>query len=258
METRINKFFVVSDLHGSLKAYEYAKGIAKNSPLYILGDIFDGNNSRPEECLEILEKIKNDNNVFLLLGNHEYAHIAYWNNVFNGDEEAANAWEGYLCDPICQGGPLLSLLKKKSEEDVASIVKYLSFCPAIHSVQMGQMHFVMVHGSPHPSVWDSLSCQLDECALENALSFLRSTGVSTTEDRVRVITGHIPTKYIVPPTEDKYERMALFGNCYDIDCGCRANTLGKLIKGWKSNVGVLEIGSYDGYSVYFKDHYMFA
>ena len=52
------------------------------------------------------------------------------------------------------------------------------------------------------------------------------------------IVGHTPTKYIHPP-KGKSQRMYYKNHIYDIDCGCRANTLGKPM----SSQGLIDIKS---------------
>ena len=112
--------YVVSDIHGAYKPYMALKAAvsydSKKDKLYIIGDIFDGNTAHPEECLKILDDVIADDSITLLLGNHELAHIEYYNACKNNNKKAKETWWNYLADPYCGGSPLLNYFYQNPEK----------------------------------------------------------------------------------------------------------------------------------------------
>lgn len=72
--------YVMGSVYGNAKAYFSMKtkiNLQESDQLYVLGNIFDGNDEHPEQCLIILEDIIKNDNVTLIVGEHEYWHLLY-------------------------------------------------------------------------------------------------------------------------------------------------------------------------------------
>ena len=245
--------YVVSDIHGAYDAFIKLKEKAgydkEKDYLYIIGDVLDGNNHHPEDALRILDDVMADDHCTLLLGNHEMAHLEYYFCMREGNGQGAKIWKGYLDDPACGGMPLRTyFMKHPGEWD--KYMKYLSNCPVMHLISDSGKLYYLVHGAPLPfredpadrkMLWgwtfasvsqtpgfqeDLISCLLHHPALGIDKRVTKEDLQHISPERLYCIVGHTPTKYIKPP-KGKSQRMYYKNHIYDIDCGCRANTLGK-------------------------------
>lgn len=142
--------YFMSDIHGASNAYFQIKkniGLKNNDELFILGDIFDGNDNAPEECLKILDDIINSNNIHLLLGDHEYAHVMYF--VTRDNEEAVKEWQTYITSPQIKGSPLLHYMYSNiTDKERTKYMEYLIQCDLSELIKIGSRYFYLVHGSP--------------------------------------------------------------------------------------------------------------
>lgn len=257
--------YVISDIHGAYDAYQKLKEKAgydkAHDQLYIIGDVLDGNNRHPEDALRILDEVMTDDSITLLLGNHELVHLEYYKNLCTGRRKAADMWRDYLCDPLCGGQSLLEYLSGHPKEQ-ATYMNYLSKCPIMQLVADHGKLYYLVHGAPipyrsdlsdHDALWNWIFASVEQtpdfkenlilCLLHHPALNMDET--VTKEDlrgivpeNLYCIVGHTPTKYIHPP-KDKSQRMYYKNHIYDIDCGCRANTLGKPM----SSQGLIDIKS---------------
>ena len=264
--------YVISDIHGAYKPYMALKAAvgydSKKDKLYIIGDIFDGNTAHPEDCLKILDDVIADDNITVLLGNHELAHIAYYNACKNNNKKAKETWWNYLADPYCGGSPLLNYFYRNPDKH-KYYIEYLKTHAKFHILteEKGRL-YLLVHGAPIPQFNGSINniediIRYDFASLSQTPTFKEDLYASSvialtlfakitdipwqklmkeySPDDIYCIVGHTPTKYLYKMFRrgegggvgegkeliHKFQRVFHKNHIYDIDCGCRANSLNK-------------------------------
>ena len=118
--------YFTSGIYGNKELYYQIKKILTkpSDHLWILGDVLDGNDEKPWECLEILEDIEKSNNVHLRLGDHEYFHTMRILSMDN--EENTELWVDYLKNADISGKALLEYMNTLSEDDLLDYAYFLS------------------------------------------------------------------------------------------------------------------------------------
>lgn len=257
-------YYFMSDIHGAKEAYEKMKekiGFKNNDELYILGDIFDGNDENPSACLEILNDIMEHDNIHLILGDHEYAHIMY--QLCSGDDDLQSYWLNYLLSNTAK--PLLEYLcNKMSDKERALYLKFLLTCPITDMLEIGAIPLYLVHGSPVSCGDNNMDWQ--EFVTKKAIKLdynykfsIRSDPnfydykkkiKQLDEDKIKIICGHIETKEIFAnnhelyqqfyqDAEEKYQKVLLYKDKVLLNCGCTANTIGQKTNGWNPDLSCL-------------------
>ncbi len=160
--------YVVSDLHGyPLKKFKMLLGKAgfnDNDFLYILGDVIDRNG---DGGVEILEWLLTQNNVQLILGNHEFMLLAcdFLFDEITDDTVADfdNNKMQLLMNYHLNGGDVtlksLFELNKESPGTVLDIIDYLREAPLYEAVTVGAYDFLLLHSgfdnfSPNKKISD--------------------------------------------------------------------------------------------------------
>lgn len=143
--------YFTGSFYGNLDAYNKMKQklkLKENDMLWILGDVLDGDNASPQDCLAILDDIKKNGNIQLLLGDHEFAHIMRY--ISKEDKESYDSWKNYLLSMNESAEEMLSLFEEgmsEYEEDL-----YFSFlieqCEITRLLHIGDNYFYIVHGFP--------------------------------------------------------------------------------------------------------------
>lgn len=146
--------YVTSDLHGlpleKLKSLLEKVNFSSNDWLYILGDVIDRQN---DGGVEILEWLLYQNNVELILGNHE-AMLLSCDFLFDqitdtSLEKLKDKDLKLLTNYLYNGGDVtlksLKKLKDKSPETVADIIDYLREAPLYETVSSGGKDFLLCH-----------------------------------------------------------------------------------------------------------------
>ena len=140
--------YFTSGIHGNIEVYRELKKLAadKDNHVWILGDIFDGNDERPEACIEILNDISRSSNITLLLGDHEYYHAL--RIMSREDPDRAENWTDLLQSMDVNGQPLMDYIDSLPEEDVDDIARVLCETEVTEMVRIGDRLFYLCHGSP--------------------------------------------------------------------------------------------------------------
>ena len=268
-------YYFISDIHGAADAYFELKEtvcFCEKDSLYIVGDILNGNNKNPKECLDILDDVIANDNIHLLLGNHEFAHINYYLHYIANNSAGMKFWWDYLVEPTCGGLPLLKHFRGLPKERYQYYMDYLmKECAPFFYGYIGNVPVFATHGSPVPL--EKTQTATLSSLLSTRISFYKNTLCSYIEPLVRslepekeytfpkdnnyvVIVGHTPTKYYIKDDEnlkDKFicaeppevptQYVLLHNDILCLDCGCRANSLGKVnpYDGWKSNLALVGI-----------------
>lgn len=261
--------YFVSDIHGAAEEYMRLKdkiGLKKNDTLYILGDIFDGNHADPEANLIILRDIMQSDNIQLLLGDHEYAHIMYYLSRNKGSD--AIEWENHICSREFQGQKLHKLFQNYlTPREYDRYMGFLLEQPMTNFITIGDKHFYLCHGSPcicmnDPGIWqcDVVSTPLDlhqdyKAAITtdpDMKEFLKKSSTLNPEKAI-IMAGHIPTRYYFednetllkacyPDTEGiKCQKILVTNGKVLLNCGCQASTFGMIQNGWVSDLSCLGV-----------------
>lgn len=241
--------YFMSDIHGAAQAYFKMKekiNFKDSDDLYILGNIFDGNENNPEDCLRILDDIIENQNIHLILGNREYAHVMNQILKENGMED--NEWLEYLSSANPSGLPLLEYIENNlSPHERNKYIAFLISCELSEVIQIGQRYFYLVHGSPcvckkgDTTTWQK-DTSFSELSLTHNYSLaLKSDPVNDISNEIKlediiIIAGNRLTpdvkKEIIPIVNEGEKAQIIFQNKrMFINCGCK----GDLLNGDKDN-----------------------
>lgn len=251
--------YFMSDIHGAADAYFTIKdriALKTNDMLYILGDIFDGNDKDPGACIRILDDIIAHDNIRLLLGDHEYAHIMY--HISDGDKEQQKDWENLLLTESCRGKRLHAyILNHLSPREIHYYMSFLIEQDLTDLIKIGNRQFYLVHGAPalctgDPGIWQQavVTTGIDFCqnyrrAILSDPDAGRLNKAAPLKGDEIIICGHTPTKFLsesVPRFQEHqtppphYQKVVLCNNVLAIDCGCKGSTLGREESGWISDL----------------------
>lgn len=242
--------YVMSDIHGAYEQYEQMKkkiNLQKSDILYIIGDIFD----RGPGTYKILKDIMENNNIILLLGNHEFSYVQIYenNNLYKETKkekykQVANEWIEYISDPAAGGVVTIDFLFHKiRKEQREKYLDFLASCDTEKLLNVNGRYFYLTHGSlstyDYLRVTERINMNLlylllfneneklesiaavdlnkvaDFHALKKEMAAMASEGWNTD---VTIITGHTPVKYYLPSQKDM--KIITSGNNINIDCGC--------------------------------------
>lgn len=157
--------YFVGSLYGNYNNYCEIKRQLKLKPhdtLWILGDILDGNDENPEDCISILYDIMNSSNIHLVLGDHEFAHIMRHLSIT--DKERYETWGDYIENLEVSGTSLLyyieNILDDYEKDELFGFL--INECEITNFIRIGDNYFYLVHGFPsvykrNTSEWQLLS-----------------------------------------------------------------------------------------------------
>lgn len=260
--------YFMSDLRGAANAYFEMKdriSFKANDELFLLGDIFDGNNENPGACITILNDIITNDNIHLILGDHEYAHIMHY--ISKENPEAAYEWENYITDPSFGGTSFFKFFNQNlSKKEQEYYIAFLLSCELTELLKIGQRYFYVVHGSPAVCKQkDTCSWQRDVSSIGLSLQHNYAMAIASnpdllmpkdmTEKNTFIIAGHIPTRFVFEENEkllnkyykdqqnslSKKQKIIFENQKMMIDCGCSGNTIGLSSKEWTSNLACVAI-----------------
>ena len=210
--------YVMSDLHGCyeefLKALEIIE-FSSDDTLYILGDVVD----RGKEPIRLLQDLMTRDNVFPIIGNHDYMAMRVLRklcveiteeNVENhlniDDMEAYYHW-------MQDGGHVtLEQFKALPYEDKLDILDYMDEFSLYEELEVNGREYLLVHAGLEP--FDP-NKKLDDYGLQ--MIFKRCNYDRQYFDNKYVVTGHTPTVMI----DKEYKGQIIEKNNHiAIDCGC--------------------------------------
>ena len=235
--------YFTSSLHGNAEAYFNLKQLInfkKNDELYILGDILDGNAKNPQACLDILEDIMLNDNIHLILGNHEYAHALF--HASQNDDEM-NEIEQMLTNTLFPGDALIKhMLNSLSDRELKRYVSFLISCNVSQIIKIGSRYFYLCHGAPVPCkaddfyTWQKRIVTAPIAIEKNYFMAIKSDpDIQIPEDMTPnntiVLCGHtqsasileqypaLKSKYYAPD-EAPYQKVLYENKKMIINCGC--------------------------------------
>ena len=260
--------YFMSDIHGNAKAYFATKErihFNSNDKLYILGNIFDGNSEHPEHCLMILDDIIDNDNITLILGEHEYTHVLY-QKAWQEDEKEGLERLLEIMSP--SGKPLMDYINNLPEETVDKYINYLVKCEVTEIVTIGERNFYLVHGAPallsetnSVEKWQSSvvreKIDLKRSYEQEIITDPQNTVVnkSNYKDTI-IICGNVASQEVFNDVSEisrehmqsghcNYQRIAFFDNKMLLKCGCQGDLAFGLYEPTLACVAIDE----EGYSV---------
>jgi len=213
----------MSDLHGCYDEFmEMLEQInfSEKDDLYIIGDVID-RGPKPIELLQYI--IAHQNNIHLLMGNHEsmmfdclvppyYTYeekedLKYSPNLISN----RNLWIEY------NGGELTAKeynkLTYKEQRDIYYFLKELK---PYEIIEVGKQNFILVHANPTRGFWDLVNNNQSSWDL----LWERISESDLDSDLVpgyEIVVGHTPT---VNYGEEYAGKIIERENKYLVDCGC--------------------------------------
>ena len=223
--------YVMSDVHGLKDRYDAmleALALQNEDTLFVLGDVID----RGRDGIAILLDIMNRDNVYMLLGNHEYMMKQYYeavHHVITDMQEAwvvTDRWQRNHCSPT------IDAFERLNERKQRELLDYLDELPiAICDLKVHEELFYLTHGSAQPQFTHGIVTQQDvkdsDVTMERFVWDRMDVHERLFDDR-SVIVGHTPTLFfqethpyaIWTDTGDVKTARIM-----DIDCGCAANDI---------------------------------
>ena len=141
--------YVMSDIHGNYRRFRSVLKQIKLKPtdtLYILGDVID----RHPDGIKILRWIMPQNNVKMLLGNHEYMMLRAIGHPFDTYEKMDDLLiEDQLDLWYRNGGHVTHKHWKRLRKELREeIIQYLHSLPLNYDIELNGHHYKLVHGAP--------------------------------------------------------------------------------------------------------------
>lgn len=190
--------YCISDIHGEFDRYKAMLELiqfSEKDTLFVLGDVID----RSPGGVDVLEEIMNQNNIVLLLGNHELMALSTLGPHFVIG--ARQLWRD-------NGGSdtFRDLTHFKTAEEREKILQYIQSLPDHLDIEVNDNKFHLVHGMPGSDrdsrVWDR-----------------PEVGAPAPMPGVTVIVGHTPTVYLNGDDGEPF-RIWHGEGIICIDCGC--------------------------------------
>lgn len=185
--------YVTSDIHGTFSLF-YKLLIKINfsagDRLYILGDALD--KGREEENLCLLSFIKEQNNIFLLKGNHEYLCERYLAGVISSE-----LWDA------CGGALTRREVDRLTSTERCRLLDYLRRLPLYANIEIRGARYFLTH-----SGYDA------DCCVTNP-----ETGLIDIENSVRKAAETDQEKYLFSddihliPASLCFDRKIIVGHC---------------------------------------------
>lgn len=208
--------YVLSDIHGQSRAFfEMLEKIRFSSEdkLFIIGDVVD----RGPDGIQLLEYIREQPNMELLMGNHE--------DMFLRTMDDEESWyETWLFNG---GGVTLASLMSFPKEEQEQCIEFVRKLPLYRMITVEGKRYLLVHAGIDAALGDSEE-KLSEMDRDTLLWTRREFFNAVLSCPYTVIFGHTPTGallyYAGTLTEEAREQAAAFhitkwDHRIAIDCG---------------------------------------
>lgn len=221
----MNNIYVMSDIHGEfdlfIKMLEKIN-FSSDDKLIILGDVFD----RGPHPLKIIKYIMENDNIELLMGNHEKMFLD-----FMLSEDEANKHITYGMWMNNGGYTTLSQYDKLGTNEQKSIVDYINNLPLYRIID----NYILVHSGininglhQRKDINEIMNKQTKDDFLWSREEFYNEKGI----DGYTIIFGHTPTPLIRNQSEN-YDFTIWHDDVYNdkigIDCGATFNAYGGML-----------------------------
>jgi putative phosphoesterase len=171
------KIAVISDIHGNIEALNAVLADIENQNtdrLFILGDLAMAG-ADPEKTVDTVIELIKTKNAVCILGN---------------TDEMVIKGSGTPGDGYTPGNPTMAASLKYSKQILRpEQIEFLKQLPQTHSEKIGELSFLLVHGSPR-QINENISPDLDEETLKEIISEAK-------EDVILCGHTHLPVVYKV-------------------------------------------------------------
>ena len=149
--------YIMSDLHGAFDELNEMLELiqfSQEDTLYILGDVVD----RGDNGIEILQMVMKTPNIKMILGNHEYMLLQFFEP--DADEKIKRRWN--------RNGNFTTLngLDKVTPEEKKDILDFIRSMPSEIRINVNGTDYILVHGflgeTTHDRVWNRPSLTMDK------------------------------------------------------------------------------------------------
>lgn len=213
--------YVISDIHGCYEEFiELLEKInfSSSDELYILGDVMD----RGPEPIKVMQKMMEMENVFFILGNHDF--VMYKNMKKLAVEITEENAEEYLdSDDIAdyimwiqEGGNTTSQkFKELSRSQQQDMLSYIEEAELYEEIFVDDKRFVLVHAGLNE--FDEAK-DLEDYQLEDFMFYRADYGRRYfSDENTWLVTGHTP---VIKIRDDKKPYIYKENGHIAVDCGC--------------------------------------
>lgn len=216
-ERRVRMTFVTSDIHGypleKFKALLAKAGFGADDTLFVLGDVID----RGEAGIEVLKWMMGEENITLLLGNHEDLLLSL-SMLFDDRAEDRRAEVDFRQLSAVRvwrangGEPTMEALYGESLGTRMEILAYLRAAPLYATVSAGGRDFVLTHGG----LGGYLAGRPLSDYTSRELLWTRPEPSTRYSDDFITVVGHTPTRFY---GEEYKGKMLKTPTWWDVDAG---------------------------------------
>lgn len=201
--------YVMADIHGQKVWFDdilQQISFGVNDKLYILGDVID----RGPDGITLLQQIKDDPRMLMLLGNHEYMMLKAVKHP--NDTKARYLW--YLNG----GSPTYEAYEELAESEKDALIRYLMRLPLNRRITLKEKKYLLVHGAP--AEWYDTRYKTDYISKRHFAVWTRIPVHQPIEEDVCIIFGHTSTRHYAgsKPKMQIWKRND--GKLIGMDCGC--------------------------------------
>ena len=219
--------YVVSDLHGQYKLFKEGLekiGFSEDDMLYVIGDVID----RGKDGIKLLQCIKRNKNMDLLIGNHEHMML---NSVDPDGKEACDGEDYDLWLFLNGGNVTYDHYLKLTEKSRKALLAWLRNRYVIKTLEVGGKKFCLTHSYYDPDLENKKCRELSYMETWRIVwkSLFREERATHGTDIYKdydytFIIGHVPVQRIRASytAEEDFSRLEIYrqGNLIDIDGGC--------------------------------------
>lgn len=215
----MSQVYLISDLHGHGDAFFQMLDLisfSKEDHMVILGDVID----RGEDGVKLLQYIRKQKNMELLMGNHE---------DMMRKSLAAETREDWMDTWIFNGGgTTISGLNQLSKDEFEECVTFVEHLPLYKVLEMEGITYLLIHAGVSLDHGQSLKEVCDSMDEEDALWIRGDFFNSNVIPPFYIVFGHTPTgallRYAPGIPEDQKEKckkfqMVQWNHRIGIDCG---------------------------------------
>ena len=219
--------YAVSDLHGQYEVFIRGLekiGFSDSDELYVIGDAVD----RGPDGIKLLQHIKENSNMTLILGNHEVLMLG---SVDPNGEKKCNGVHADLWLYYNGGVATYEQYRELSDDERRSLLMWLNRCYVIKTIELGGRKICLTHSYYSEDLDGRQYFEADKFSVwDTVWTSLFRDDEDTHGDNIykdydyEFITGHVPVQKarIRHAQTDDYNILESYryGNLVDIDGGC--------------------------------------
>ncbi len=220
--------YAVSDLHGQYNTF--IKGLEKigfsdDDYLYVIGDAID----RGPKGIKILMHIKNNKNIDLIIGNHEFMML---NSVATDGKKKCNGQDAELWLDYNGGRKTFPDYGRLPVNQRKSLLEWLNSRYLIKTIEVGDRKFCLTHSYYSKALENMIYSEISYWDIWNIVwTSMYRYGDETRGENIykdypeyTFITGHVPVLSVMRSRKGRpdYNELTILkdGNLIDIDGAC--------------------------------------